>query len=76
MSNYANSSTMAPLAPCEPRRVTMSISYSSKQGTLPTTSLISKQAIPYQTRGGTYCPGVSSPMAQSLADSSMTNHIT
>jgi hypothetical protein len=65
---------MAPLAPCEPGRVTTQNSHSSEQGTLPTTSLISKQAIPYRTRGGTYCPGVSTPMTRSLADLSMTNH--
>jgi hypothetical protein len=66
--------TMAPLAPCEPRRVTMSIFHSSEQGTLPTTSLISKQVVPYQTCCGTYCPGVSTLKTRSLADSSMTNH--
>jgi hypothetical protein len=49
-------------------------SHSSEQGTLPTTSLISKQAISYRTHGGTYCPGVSTHKIQSLADSSMTNH--
>jgi hypothetical protein len=76
MSNYANNGTMTPLAPCEPRWVTTPISDSSEQGTLPTTSLISKQAIPYRTCGDTYCPGVSTPMTRSLADSSMTNHIT
>jgi hypothetical protein len=65
--------TMAPLAPCEPMRVTMPIFHSFKQGTLPTTSLISKQVIPYQIRGDTYCPGVST-QSRSLADSSMTNH--
>jgi hypothetical protein len=66
--------TTTPLAPCEPRRVTMPISHSSKQGTLPTTSLISKQAVPYRTRDDTYYPGVSTPKSQSLADLSMTNH--
>jgi hypothetical protein len=66
--------TMAPLAPCQPRRVTMPISHSSKQGTLPTASLISKQVVPYRTRGGTCCPGLSTPKTQSLADSSMTIH--
>jgi hypothetical protein len=66
--------TMAPLALCEPRRVTMSIFHSSEQGTLPTISLISKQVIPYRTRGGTYCPGVSTHKTRSLADLSMTNH--
>jgi hypothetical protein len=49
-------------------------SHSSEQGTLPTTSLISKQAVPYRTHGGTCCPGVSTPKIWSLADSSMTNH--
>jgi hypothetical protein len=64
----------APLAPCEPRRVTTSISHSSEQDTLSTASLISKQAVPYRTRGGTCCPGVSTPKTQSLEDSSMTKH--
>jgi hypothetical protein len=34
------------------------ISHSSEQDTLPIIFLISKQAIPYRTRGGTCCPGV------------------
>jgi hypothetical protein len=76
MSNYANSGTMTSFALCEPRRVTIPISHLSEQGTLPTTSLISKQVILYRTRGGTCCPVVSTPMTRSLADSSMTNHIT
>jgi hypothetical protein len=66
--------TMPPLATCEPRRVTTPIFHSSEQGTLPTTSLISKQVIPYQTRGDTCCPVVSTPKTWSLADFSMTNH--
>jgi hypothetical protein len=66
--------TTTPLAPCEPRRVNTPISHSSEQDTLPTTFIISKQTIPYRTRGGTYCPGVSTPKTRSLADSSMTNH--
>jgi hypothetical protein len=37
--------------------------------------LISKQVIPYRTCGGTCCPRVSTPKIQSLANSSMTNHI-
>jgi hypothetical protein len=41
---------MTPLAPCEPRRVTTPNSHSSEQCTLPTTSLISKQAISYTWR--------------------------
>jgi hypothetical protein len=67
-------STTAPLAPCEPRWVTTLISHSSEQDTLPITSLTSKQAIPYRTRGDTSCPRVSTPKTQSLAASSMTNH--
>jgi hypothetical protein len=67
---------MASLAPCEPGRVTTPISHSSEQGTLPTTSLINKQVIPYRTRGDTCCLGVSTPMTQSLVDSSMKNDIT
>jgi hypothetical protein len=62
MSNYANSGTMTPLAPCEPRRVTTPNSHSSEQDTLPTTSLISKQAVLYRTRDVTCFPRVSTPM--------------
>jgi hypothetical protein len=42
----------------------------------PIAYLISKQDIPYRTRGGTCCPGVSTQKIRSLADSSLTNHIT
>jgi hypothetical protein len=66
--------TTAPLALCEPRWVTMLISHLSEQGTLPTASQISKQAVAYRTRGDTCCPIVSTPKTRSLADSSMTNH--
>jgi hypothetical protein len=76
MSNYPSSITMTPLAPCEPRRVTTPISHSTEQGTHPTTSLISKQAVPYWAHGGICCPRVSTPKTWSLADSGMTNHIT
>jgi hypothetical protein len=68
--------TTIPLAPCEPRRVTTPIFHSSEEVTLPTASLISKQVVPYRIRGGTCCPGVSTPKSQSLADLSMINHIT
>jgi hypothetical protein len=68
--------TKTPLWSCEPRRVTTSIFYSFEQGTLGIASLNSKQVIPYRTRGGICCPGVSTPMTRSLADLSMTNHIT
>jgi hypothetical protein len=66
--------TTVPLAPCEPGRVTTPNSHSSEQVTLPTKFLISKQAVPYRTHGGTYCPAVSNPKTWSLAHSSMTNH--
>jgi hypothetical protein len=66
--------TTAPLTPCESRRVTTLISHSSEQGTLLISSIISKQVIPYWTRGGTCCPEVSTPKTRSLADLSMTNH--
>jgi hypothetical protein len=50
--------------------------HTTEQDSQPTTSLISNQVVPYWTRGGTCCPRVSTPKTQSLADSSMTNHIT
>jgi hypothetical protein len=48
----------------------------TEQDSQPTTSIISKQVIPYQTCGGTCCHGVSTPKTWSLVDSSMTNHTT
>jgi hypothetical protein len=50
--------------------------HSTEHNTQPTAYLISKQAIPYWTRGDTCCHGVSTPKIRSLADSSMTSHIT
>jgi hypothetical protein len=50
--------------------------YTTEQESQPIAVLISKQTIPYRTRGGTYCAGVSTPKIQSLADSTVTNHIT
>jgi hypothetical protein len=50
--------------------------HSTEHDTQPIAYLISEQAIPYQTRGGACCPRGSTPKIQSLADSSMTNHIT
>jgi hypothetical protein len=50
------------------------ISHSSEQNTLPIVFLISKQAVLYQTRGGTCYPGESTPKIRSLADSSTTCH--
>jgi hypothetical protein len=48
----------------------------AEDDSLPVASLISRQVVPYQTRGGTYCLGVSTPKTQTIVDSSMTNHIT
>jgi hypothetical protein len=48
--------------------------HSTEHDTQPIAYLISKQVVPYWTRGGTCCPGVSTPMTQFLVDSSMTNH--
>jgi hypothetical protein len=50
--------------------------HSTEHNTQPIARLISKQAIPYRTRGGICYPGVCTPKIQSLADSSLTNHIT
>jgi hypothetical protein len=49
--------------------------HTTEQDSQPTTTLISNQVIPYQTRGGTCYPGMSTPKIRSLGDSSMTNHI-
>jgi hypothetical protein len=50
--------------------------HSTEHDTQPIAYLFSKQAILYRTCGGTYCSGVSTNKIRSLADSSMTNHIT
>jgi hypothetical protein len=50
--------------------------HSTDHDTPPIAYLISKQVVPYRTRGGTCSPGVSIPKIQSLADLSMTNHFT
>jgi hypothetical protein len=52
------------------------IPHNNEQDSQPTGSLTSKQVVPYQTHGGTYCPGVSTPKIRSLVDFSMTNHNT
>jgi hypothetical protein len=44
--------------------------HSTEHDTQPIVYLISKQVVPYRTRGGTCCPGVSTPKIQSLPDSS------
>jgi hypothetical protein len=50
--------------------------HSTEHDTPPIAYLISKQTVPYRTRGGTCCPGVPTPKIRSLVDSSMTNHFT
>jgi hypothetical protein len=50
--------------------------HSTEHDTQTIAYLISMQVVPYRTRGGTCCPGVSTPMTRSLANSRMTNHIT
>jgi hypothetical protein len=46
------------------------IPHSTEQDTQPIVFIISKQAVPYRTHGGTCCPGVSTLKIRSLADSS------
>jgi hypothetical protein len=50
--------------------------HTTEQDSQPTTVLISKQVVPYQTCGGNCCLGMSTPKTRSLVDSSMINHIT
>jgi hypothetical protein len=50
--------------------------HSTEHDIQPIAYLISKQAVPYWTRGATCCPGVPTPKIWFLADSSMTSHIT
>jgi hypothetical protein len=50
--------------------------HSTEHDTQPIAYLISKQAIPHRTHGGTCYPVVSTPKIRSLADLSTTNHIT
>jgi hypothetical protein len=50
--------------------------HSTEHDTQPIAYLISNQVVPYRTRGDTCCPWGSTPKIRSLADSSMTSHIT
>jgi hypothetical protein len=63
-----------PLAPCRFQEVVTVPLRSTKSDTLPEAFLISKQAVPYQTHGGTCCPVGLTPKNRPLADSSKTNH--
>jgi hypothetical protein len=66
---------MAPLAPCGLVCIAIPVPC-FRQDILTRPFLISQQAVPYRTRGDTCCPEVSTPKTRSLADSSMTSHIT
>jgi hypothetical protein len=70
------SSWFEPLLHLVDQNMSCIFSHTSKQDSQPTLFLISKQAVPYWTRGGTCCPGVFTPKTRSLADSSMTIHDT
>jgi hypothetical protein len=50
--------------------------HSTEHNTRPIAYPISRQVVPYRTHGGTCYTEVSTPMIQSLADSSLTSHIT
>jgi hypothetical protein len=50
--------------------------HTTEQDSQPIAALISKEVITYETRGGTCCPGVSTPKTWSVVDSCMTNHIS
>jgi hypothetical protein len=66
---------MPPLVPCGLVGIAISVPR-FRQDILIRAFLISQQAVPYRTRGGTCCVGVSNPKIRSLADSSMTSHIS
>jgi hypothetical protein len=51
-------------------------SHTTEQDSQPTSVIISKQVVTYQTSGSTYCPGVSTSKTRSLALLSITNHIS
>jgi hypothetical protein len=73
----ASSAKVSPTGPSCTKwdgRITMLFFHSSEQFTQSIVFLISKQAAPYQTCGGTCCPGVSTTKIRSLADSSTTCH--
>jgi hypothetical protein len=65
----------APLAPCGLVGIAILVTR-FRQDKLTRAFLISQQVVPYRTRGSTCCPGVSTLKNRSLADSSMTSHIT
>jgi hypothetical protein len=65
----------APLAPGGLVGIAISVPL-FQQDKLTRAFLISQQAVPYRPRGGTCCPGVSTPRIRFLAVSSMTIHIT
>jgi hypothetical protein len=64
-----------PLAPCDLVGIAIPVPH-FRQDKLTRAFLISQQVVPYRTRGGTCCPGVSTPKTRSLADASMTRHVS
>jgi hypothetical protein len=66
---------MAPLAPCDLVGIATPVTR-FRQDILTRAFLISQQVVPYRTHSSTCCPGVSTPKIWSLADSSMTSHIS
>jgi hypothetical protein len=74
--SFKVSSWLEPLLHLVDQNMTRVFPHSLEQDSQPPTPLISKQVIPYWTRGGTCCPGVSTSKTQFLADSSMTTHNT
>jgi hypothetical protein len=66
---------MAPLAPCGLVGIAIPVPR-FRQDILTIAFLISQQVVPYRTRGSTCYPGVSTPKIQSLANSSITSHIS
>jgi hypothetical protein len=65
----------APLAPCGPVGIAIPVPL-FQEDKITRAFLISQQDVPYWTRGGTCCPGVSTPRIRFIADSTMTIHIT
>jgi hypothetical protein len=73
MTCHAKVSPQRPLLHHAVYRYIHTLHRTTEQDTLPKAILIIRQAVPYQTHGGTVCPGWSTPKNMSLADSSK-NH--
>jgi hypothetical protein len=53
----------------------MTIPHSPEEDTVPIVFLISKKDVTYQTRGSTYCPGVSTPKTRGTTSPDGLNHL-